>query len=329
MMKKENLKIIEVSHTSSEQLSQLSTRKMKRLETQARFDRLWLINSQKMDPMRNCKERDRVDKTMALICDYLPLVDKTVVDLGCGSGVLSRKIRDKGAKVDAVDISSNALKLIKEQNHQGIETIQDYIPMTTLKDDFYDLVLSTELVALMPEDEYRLYFSELARLVKLEGYVVCSTLIDINSEDALQRFANLAETEFKIEKWAFSYHLCYIKLIDFFKAPSRFVKASYNLEYRQQEMNRRHSFNRFWFRINSNRLPAALWSLLHYPLKPLVIFFLQSNFTLALCEKTTKFFCNDSGISHAIFIGKRRPMLTTLATNEIPKELKHKKQIWE
>jgi 2-polyprenyl-3-methyl-5-hydroxy-6-metoxy-1,4-benzoquinol methylase len=331
-MENKRLKIVKTDNNiqnKAEDQSPLSNRKMHRKELQARFDRLWLIDAEHMDPLRNCMERDRIERTMTLIQTTLSLSGKLVADLGCGSGVLTRKTRDAGAKVDALDISVNALKILREHRMDNIEAIQDYVPMTTLKDDSYDLVVSTELIAWLPEDEYRLYFSELARLVKLDGHVVCSTQIDINSDDALQRFANLAETEFKIDKWILSHHLCYLRITDFFKAPARFAKASHDNEYRLRELNRRYGFSQWWFRMNSTKAPAFLWSLIQYPLKP-IVGLLRQNRTLLLClEKICSFFWSQSGISHAIFIGQRRPMLEILPKNEIPKELKHKKQLWE
>lgn len=331
-MENKRLKVVETDNqinNKNENTSSHSNRKMQRKAVQARFDRLWLIDPEHMDPCRNCMERERIDRTMTLIQSTCSLKDKLVADLGCGSGVLTRKIRDEGAQVDAVDISGNALKILQENQMHNINAIQDYVPMTTLKDDGYDLIISTELVALLPEDEFRLYFSELARLVKLDGYVVCSTEIDINSEDALQKFANLAETEFKIEKWVLSYHLCYLRVVDFFKAPARFARAASDNEYRSREINKRYGINQWWFRLNSTKGPAFLWSLIQYPFKP-ILGLLSQNKTVLLClEKVCSFLWNQSGISHAIFIGQRRPMLEVLPKDEIPREIKHKKQLWE
>lgn len=306
-----------------------SPRKEKRIELQAKFDRLWLVDPKHMDPMRNCMERERINRTMDLVEKFLVLDGKKAADLGCGSGVISRKLRDAGATVDAVDISKNALKTLEQSPSEMIHPIHEYVPMTTLKDDCYDLVLSTELIANLPSDEYRLYFSELSRIVKSDGYVVCSTLIDINSEDALQRFANLAETEFRIDKWIFSHHLCYLRLADFIKAPERFARASRDKEYRLREFDRRFGISKIWFRLNSSKPVGVFWTVVQYPLKPILKWIRQSRSILIALEKICSFLWSDSGISHAIFIGQRRPMVEILPQDEIPKELKHKKQVWE
>ncbi|MCE5318258.1 MAG: methyltransferase domain-containing protein [Parachlamydia sp.] len=89
---------------------QPSERLSRRKEAEARFDRLWLVSPEQMNPLRNIRERERLDRTLDIL-KGIDLQSKRVVDLGCGGGVLSRKLRDSGAEVDAVDISSNALKL--------------------------------------------------------------------------------------------------------------------------------------------------------------------------------------------------------------------------
>ena len=106
-------------------------------------------------------------------------------------------------------------------------TSQQCLPHTTLQEEHYDLVISTDAIAYLQQDDFRLYFSELARLVKPQGSLICSTPIDIHSEDALERFIHLAETEFEIEKWVFSYHAYFIRLTRLLASPlSRFVRQS-------------------------------------------------------------------------------------------------------
>jgi 2-polyprenyl-3-methyl-5-hydroxy-6-metoxy-1,4-benzoquinol methylase len=111
-------------------------------------------------------------------------------------GVLTEKIRDLGFDVTAVDIAGQPLKALRER---GIVTKQDYVPKTLLEDGRFGLVVATDLIAEIPPTEYRLFFAEITRLLAREGRTVCSTSIDIYSENALQRFAQLAETELVIE----------------------------------------------------------------------------------------------------------------------------------
>jgi 2-polyprenyl-3-methyl-5-hydroxy-6-metoxy-1,4-benzoquinol methylase len=329
-MDEKRLNIINDENSKESLLSKKDlTYSAKRLETEARYDRLWLVNPNHMNPMRNCKERERIRRTLNLINSTLPLQNTLAVDLGCASGEVSRRLRDAGAKVDAIDISSIALKMLKEKDSTNITGIQDYVPSTKLQDDKYNLVVSTELIALLAPKQHRLFFSELARLVKSDGYVVSSTQLDINSEDPLERFKALAETELEIQQWVFSYHLYHIRLEDFFKSPSRLVRGYFDKEYRRRELDGRSGFNRWWFRLNSTKFLLPIWYVLQYLFKPIVYLFEQNRSLLLALEKFCHFFSNDAGISHAIFIAKRRPSSFPLPASEIPKEMKHKKQVWE
>lgn len=305
-----------------------SGRLSRRKETEARFERLWLVNPEQMDPLRNIRERERIDRTQAILKD-IDLKDKRVLDLGCGGGVLSRKLRDRGADIDAVDISSNALKMLSSQNTDHIRPIQDYAPATKLPDDAYDIVLCTELIGFLPREEHRMLFSELARLVKPNGHVVCSSALDINSLDAIQQFADLAETELKIDHWVFSYNLCWIRLKDFFIAPARFARAWRDPEYRQQAVDKRHGISRWWFRLNSHAFPGVLWSVIQIFTAPIVTLLKTNRWLLLKLEKFCRFFWSESGISHALFIGQRKPLYVPPPENELPRETKHKKQVWE
>jgi 2-polyprenyl-3-methyl-5-hydroxy-6-metoxy-1,4-benzoquinol methylase len=323
------LTVISNSEPSQERQENFSNRQYRRREAQAQFDRLWLVEPERLTPLRNCLERERIQRTVTLIEEYVPLRDKKTTDLGCGDGVLARKLSGAGAEVDAVDISSVALKKVNEAALPSIHPIQDYVPMTTLKDDSYDLVVSTELIAYLPSDEYRLYFSELSRLVKPEGYIVCSTSLDINSENPLERFVLLAETEIQIEKWVLSYHRLTIRLKDFFEAPSHFLRARRDPEYRLREINSRRSLAKEWFTINSSAFIAPLWYPFYLLFKPVVYLLKNHRPTLLLLEKICRFIWSESGISQAIFIGKRRPLFLSLPEDEKPRESKHKKQVWE
>lgn len=294
-----------------------------------KFEKMWHSDPEQFNPMRNAMERERIQRTWDLLLEFVEPADKLVADLGCGYGVLSQRLCERGACVDAVDIADAALKRLKKKEIPRLSLKQNCVPRTTLDDDTYDLVMSTDLIAFLFPDDFRLFFSELSRLVKKNGYVLCSTPLDITSEDALQRFATLAETEFKIEKWIFSYHNLSIRLLDFLLAPSRFVQAKNDTEYRQKEIDKRRGMGRWWFRLNSTIVPALFWSIVQYPVRPLIKLGRQNKFILDSLEKISRFIWSDSGISHAIFIGTRRPLVEIPPENRLPRERKHKKEVWE
>ncbi len=290
----------------------------------AKFDRLWHIDPNHFNPERNCLERERLERTLKLLPRSADLLK--VADLGCGLAYFSKKLRDAGAAVDAIDIAQHPLdNLAREKN---IRPILDYIPRTTLAEEAYDLVLCTELIAYLPENEFRLLFSELARIIKPTGTLVFSTPLDYRSEDALQRLAALAETEFTIEEWKISYHLFYLRLRNFLEAPGRFVRAKKDPEYRQRELERRNGFCQSWFRLNSHPMPALFWTAVEWISSPLAAWVRQSKSLMISLEKFCRFIWSDSGITHAIFTAKRRS-LEKIPEAERPIERKQKKQVWE
>lgn len=214
-----------ISSQDTAKKNTLSSKSTRRQEFQARFDRMWLLDPKQFDPTRNSRERERVERTLHLLLRHIHLEGKRVADLGCGSGYISRRIASYKADVDAVDISGKALKHLQTEDTAHIKACQDFVPSTTLQDDHYDLVISTELIAYLPEELFRLYFSELSRLVKPDGWIVCSTSIDISTDEGEHRFISLAETEIVIHECLYSYHRFTILLTDFFKAPSHFISG--------------------------------------------------------------------------------------------------------
>jgi len=305
------------------------SRSSRRTEAEARFERLWLRNPEKFDPERTAMERVRQRRTKELIKEFVSLKGASVADLGCGSGLFSRCFRDGGARVDAVDIASNALKLLEKEEGRGITLKQDYIPKSTLQDEAYDLVAALELIAYIPKEGQRLAFAEMARLLKEEGHLVCSTPIDIDSTDALARFASLAETEFKVLKWRFGYHRLLIRWVGFFLAPQKFARAFKEPKKRKEGVEKRRSLSRFWFKINSTVPLAYLWLPMQYITTPVAGFFLQSEKALYFFEKISRLLWQEAGISHALFIAKLRPLIPPTDPSLQPKERKHKKQLWE
>lgn len=299
---------------------------MNATEAEAKFERQWLINSHQFDPFRNVKEKMRVERTWEILKEFVNPSSLLVVDLGSGWGEFSKRLVKDGARVHAVDISTLALKRL--ENVSNITTYRQYIPLTKLADDIYDIVLGTDIIAYLPSNDYRLFISEMARLVKPDGIVVCSTPIDINSEDALYRFNELVETDFKIEKWRFSYHRLWIRVRDFFEAPCRFVKASKDAEYRQRELKMRYSLSHWWFDVNSGPFLSKFWRVFQYLSNPLANGIRRNKWLLLNLEKVCKLLWDEEGISHAIFVGRRRPLVET-PEEDIPVERKGKRQVWE
>lgn len=245
----------------------------KRHEKEAFLEEKFLKNPQSLNPFATALRRDSYKKVLNSLGD---VSFKKCVDLGSGTGELSKTLAKLGADVTAVDLSPSALKAI-----ENIKTEQHFVPYTTLPDDGFDIVIANNLIAELPQNEIRLFFSELARIVKKDGKVLISTPIDIHSEDALDIFLSFAETELTIESVHLSYNRLFIRLLELFKfAP-----------------------------------PLAAW-------------LENQDFILKSLISPTQFLYAEEGVSYAVLIGKRRPLIT-IPENEQPIEKKTKKIIWE
>lgn len=326
-MKNNPLNIVSVDNTPP----QPSRRHPSRRESaQAKYDRLWLQNPNQFNPLRNCMENERIHRSLAFIKSALNIDGKAVIDLGCGQGAFSRLLRDSGATVVAVDIAANALKALQEGGDlTNITPQRDFVPKTLLEDSSFDLVVALDLIAYLDPNEFRLFFAEVARLVKANGNVVCSTPIDILSDNALQRFAALAATELHIEKWSFSHHALYIRIKDFFLAPSRFVRAFNDKSYREEAIAQRFSINRIWFTLNSTAVAYPFWLVLKYVFTSVVRLLDNNRSLMLLLEKISRSCLYNQGISHAILLATRKPLVIPTADSQQPIEPKHKKQVWE
>jgi 2-polyprenyl-3-methyl-5-hydroxy-6-metoxy-1,4-benzoquinol methylase len=299
-----------------------------REQTQAKLERLWLLQPEKFDPTRSFAQTERLERTWQLLLEFFDPKGKKVVDLGCGMGFFSDKLFQAQAQVDAVDVAANALKQVKVRFPSLIHLYHDYVPKTTLNDAAYDLVCAMDIIAYMHPNEFRLFFSELARLVKTDGYVICSTPLDIRTEDPLASFMELAQTELVIDKCVPSYHRLLIQLLNFFEAPCFYAKCAKDAAYKVQEQHHYKGYSLHWFKYNTTRYAYPFWKVVSYLFNPIASLIKHSKKTTNLLEKLSRFIWDDAGISHAIFIGHRKPLFVEKPA-ELPIERKTKRQVWE
>lgn len=297
-------------------------------ELQAKCERMWLIDPEKFNPYRNCIEKERLERTWRFITQHFDIVNKQTADIGCGSGVFSRRLRDGGARVEAIDIAENALKKFRQEDAHHIHLKQDAMPETGLPDLFFDLVLCLEIIAELPKEDHRLFFAEAARLLKPEGYLVCSSAIDIDTEGGVEKLIELALTEFDIVEERESYHALYIKLKRFLEAPSLFIQCWKNKEQRAKELSLRKGFNNGWFWLNTTPLFLWPWFILEPCTRPLLRWIRNSSGLMNILERITRFISDRTGISHILFLAKKRA-LQKMNPKDIPIQKPGRREIWE
>lgn len=326
-MKQNPLSIIDTAPSGQKQPTNQG-RKERMIEAEAYYERLWLKKPQRFDPNANAIGRDRIAHTVSIVEQLFDMKGLKILDIGCGNGTLADIFAKEGAQVVASDIASNALKRVPD--HENITKKQAALPETSFPDDEFDLCLCAEVIAEINHADYRMTMAELCRVIKPHGRVVVSDALDIHSEDAFLRFQKLAETEFKILHWKRSYHALYIRILGFLKGPKKFFNAWRDPKKRKEGLKHRHGLKKWWFKINSRAFPAVFWAPLHFLLIPVITLMEKSQWVLNFFEKLCRFFQPENGISHVIFVGKRRPLLQEHDEPPLPDRPPFKREVkWE
>ncbi|GAA4357993.1 malonyl-ACP O-methyltransferase BioC [Kangiella marina] len=120
--------------------------------------------------------------------DYFKLAPKSIVDLGCGTGVFTRELSQRfpQAKVTGVDIAEGMIAWCKQQSQS-----EDYLCADAMKlpfeDNSLDLIFSN--LAIQWLEDLPQLFAELNRVLKPEGLLLFTTLGPDTLTELKQSFA--------------------------------------------------------------------------------------------------------------------------------------------
>ncbi|KOS04557.1 methyltransferase [Paenibacillus polymyxa] len=106
-----------------------------------------------------------------------PLEGKKVLDAGCGEGYLSRKMARAGALVEAVDYSTEMLRLAKERTPSALEITYHHGNLEKLEmfgDQSFDLIVSNMVIQDLAH--YEQAIAEMQRLLVPGGRFIFSIL---------------------------------------------------------------------------------------------------------------------------------------------------------
>lgn len=273
----------------------------------AEFERRWLRNPEQFNPASSILEQERLERCWDLIAPLLSPGIR-VADLGCGWGVLAKRMREAGAQVDAVDISNNALRRFDEEGAAGIRLIRGTLPFTPLEDGTYDLVVCTDVVADLQGHDRRLLVSELTRLINSQGKLICSTALDTRTDNALELFLSLLQTECKLHKGKLSYHGLWLQLRTWLEKPDYYLKLATDRAFFRKEWERSNRIKKRWLELQSTTPFRSWWKLRQKIHKPWLQKMLTSRATLLKLEAFCRRWRPDTTRSHVIVLATRRPL---------------------
>ncbi len=103
---------------------------------------------------------------------------KSVLDVGCGGGILAESMAVRGARVTGIDLSEKALRVAKlHQLESGVEVDYRLVAAEALAEqepEQYDVVTCMEMLEHVPDPASAM--AACARLAKPDGWVFFSTL---------------------------------------------------------------------------------------------------------------------------------------------------------
>lgn len=129
---------------------------------------------------RNAFVVARYNNVISLVEKNIDIKDKSVLDVGCGDGVLSYLMSQRGLKASGVDSSREAIEFAKQKTQNGIDFRVGDVYSLPWGDDSFDIVVSSDVIEHL--DDVGKYISEIKRVLKKGGICVLSTPIRITEK---------------------------------------------------------------------------------------------------------------------------------------------------
>jgi ubiquinone/menaquinone biosynthesis C-methylase UbiE len=257
---------------------------------------------EKLGPQDLALDQLRIERTLALLEKHIQIKGERIADLGCGTAWMASLLAKRGGHITAVDLFEN----ISERVHSQISYQKAAIPYLPFPDASFDGLVFSDVIAEIDPPHYRLTLSELARLLKRSGWLICSTQLDLYSEDAHERFIELIESEFEIIASTKSYHRLHVFLTRLAKAPFRFLRAGAQKEYRMEHLQKRSGLMRLWFYLNSIKFISLLWKPIASLFFPLLNLLRNDRRLLLFAERLSKALWGRKAMTHVIVMARKK-----------------------
>jgi len=122
--------------------------------------------------INNAETKKRLKIVFDELLGEVDLKGKEFLEIGCGLGYFSLEAQKRGAKVTAIDVGANLVKITKQKVKKGkfIVASASNLPF---KNSSFDIVLCTEVIEHVENQEKA--FREMFRVLKKEGYLAITT----------------------------------------------------------------------------------------------------------------------------------------------------------
>lgn len=118
--------------------------------------------------------KERYEREIKKLMSFVPELEEgklVVLDAGCNTGVVSKKIIDKGHEVYGIDVSGIALEKAREKGVKTFKSsLQEKLPY---KDSFFDMVFSSSVIEHLYDPEF--FLRECNRVLKKDGRILLFT----------------------------------------------------------------------------------------------------------------------------------------------------------
>ena len=112
---------------------------------------------------------------LGFIDKHIPLSNASVLDVGCGGGVLSEGMAKLGAKVTGIDASCEAIQVAKEHAKQnGLSIEYECLPIEDYEHPGFDAITCMEMLEHVQNPE--IVIEHCKRLLKPGGFLFLSTI---------------------------------------------------------------------------------------------------------------------------------------------------------
>lgn len=115
-----------------------------------------------------------VERDYQIVSNLLKESGKTILDIPCGTGILSSKLQENGYKITLADASMRMIKK-SQKKVEGSNVISSDITNLPFKDNSFDATITLRLFQHYPKEDISRFLDELRRVVRPTGRIIFDT----------------------------------------------------------------------------------------------------------------------------------------------------------